>query len=213
MTMETIARLDDVVHSHDGRRAALDRCSFDVPRGRTTALVGANGSGKSTALALLAGTASPRSGRVVVRSRRPAALVVQRSAVDDRLPLTVRDTVAMGRWADLGWWRRPRAADRLVVEGLLGELGLLDVAERRLGDVSGGQRQRALVAQGLAQRSDLLLLDEPTTGVDLATRDRIGDAVAAARAAGTTVVLATHDVDLAAACDHVVTLEDGVARP
>ncbi|MDO9377397.1 MAG: zinc ABC transporter ATP-binding protein AztA [Nocardioidaceae bacterium] len=207
--MELAAQLVEVTFSHDGRRRALDDATLAVPRGGATALVGANGSGKSTALGVLAGVLTPRTGLVRTWTGSRPSLVVQRSDVDDRLPVTVRDTVAMGRWARLGWLRRPRQADRDVVERCLDAMGLHGVADERLGDLSGGQRQRALVAQGLAQEADLMLLDEPTTGLDRESLRHVVDVVRSAGVRGTTVVVATHDLALARGCDHAVLLDAG----
>ncbi|NUV38603.1 ATP-binding cassette domain-containing protein, partial [Streptomyces sp. KAI-27] len=139
---------------------------------------------------------------------RPA-FVVQRSRVADVLPLTVRDAVAMGRWARRGPWRRLSRADRQVVETSMERLGIADLAGRQLGELSGGQRQRALVAQGLAQDAELLLLDEPTTGLDLAARQLITDVLAEAVAEGATVVQATHDLDAARQAKCVLLLQEG----
>ncbi|MDT0266686.1 zinc ABC transporter ATP-binding protein AztA [Streptomyces sp. DSM 44915] len=191
-------------------RQALREITARLPRGRVTALVGANGAGKSSLLSVLAGVLRPTAGTVGGLGGRRPALVVQRSAVSDALPITVRETVAMGRWADLGPWRRPRRADRELVETCLDRLGIQDLARRQLGDLSGGQRQRALIAQGLAQRPELLLLDEPTTGLDAEAHRLITDALDRAWAEdGTTVVHATHDLELALRAHHCLLLAHG----
>ncbi|SOD62221.1 zinc/manganese transport system ATP-binding protein [Streptomyces zhaozhouensis] len=192
-----------------GDRLALTEVSARLPGGRITSLVGANGAGKSSLLAVLAGVLRPTAGEVTGLGPRRPALVAQRSAVSDALPLTVRETVAMGRWADLGPWRRARRADRELVEECMERLGVAPLAGRQLGSLSGGQRQRALVAQGLAQRPEVLLLDEPTAGLDAEARERIAAALAEAGAAGTTVVHATHDLHLALDADHCLLLADG----
>ncbi|WP_067177661.1 zinc ABC transporter ATP-binding protein AztA [Microtetraspora niveoalba] len=192
-----------------GRGAVLRGITARIPRSRVTALVGPNGSGKSTLLSVLAGVLRPASGRVERASGRRAGFVVQRSAVPDGLPITVREAVAMGRWAHRGPWRRLTERDRSVVRDSMARLGVLDLAARRLGDLSGGQRQRVLVAQGLAQEPDLLLLDEPATGLDLDARRRIAAALGEAAAAGVTVVQATHDLDAAARADRCLLLDRG----
>jgi zinc/manganese transport system ATP-binding protein len=144
--------------------------------------------------------------RIVGRS---PAYVVQRSAAPDTLPISVRATVAMGRWASRGPWRRLTARDRAVVEDCMRRLGVQDLADRPLGRLSGGQRQRVLVAQGLAQESDLLLLDEPAAGLDAQAREYIDEVLAGAAADGVTVVAATHDPAAAARSDHCLLLRDG----
>ncbi|GAA1071530.1 zinc ABC transporter ATP-binding protein AztA [Nocardiopsis composta] len=192
-----------------GPHLVLDEVHTALPAGRTTALVGANGSGKSTLLAVVAGVHDPASGTVHRHHRHRPALVLQRSAVPDALPVTVRDTVAMGRWAHRGPWRRLTAHDRAVVDACLRRLGIARLAGRRLDELSGGQRQRALLAQGLAQESDLLLLDEPATGLDAAAQEAILDLIDEVRAEGTTVVHATHDPHAARRADHCLVLTAG----
>ncbi|MFW3464256.1 metal ABC transporter ATP-binding protein [Streptomyces microflavus] len=139
----------------------------------------------------------------------PPAFVPQRGAVGDTLPLTVRQTVEMGRWGERGPWRRLAARDHATVDAVLDRLGIGDLASRQLGELSGGQRQRALIAQGLAQESDLLLLDEPTTGLDPEARDRIGTLLTALVADGVTVIQATHDLAVARAADNCLLLQNG----
>nr|WP_040711715.1 zinc ABC transporter ATP-binding protein AztA [Nocardiopsis potens] len=207
-TSPTAVRLSSVSAGY-GPHRVLDGVHTALPAGRTTALVGANGSGKSTLLAVLAGVHAPASGSVHRDHRHRPALVLQRSAVPDALPVTVRDTVAMGRWAIRGPWRRLTANDRSVVDACLHRLGIAHLAGRRLDELSGGQRQRALLAQGLAQESDLLLLDEPATGLDSAAQEAILDLIDEVRAEGTTVVHATHDPRAARRADHCLLLTAG----
>lgn len=201
--------LHEVTAAHDDRRVALHSISLELPRGATTALVGHNGSGKSTLLAVLAGTHAPTGGSVDRRDVASTAWVVQRSQAPDRLPLTVRDVVAMGRWAALGAWRRASAADRVIVDAALDRLGLTRLARRPFGDLSGGQRQRVLLAQAVAQQADLVLLDEPEAGLDADARSIVEEVVAAEVARGATVVHATHHESSAARADRVVHLRDG----
>lgn len=191
------------------RQAVLSGLTVLAPLARVTAVVGPNGSGKSTLLGAIAGVVTPSAGTVERPSRRRPAFVVQRSAVSDTLPVTVRDTVAMGRWAHRGAWRRLSRADWAMVEDCMARLDILDLAGRTLGTLSGGERQRALVAQGLAQESDLLLLDEPATGLDVAADRRIAETIDDAAARGVTVVLATHDLAAARRADHCVLLKEG----
>lgn len=205
-------RLLSVSAGYPGR-PVLDRLTADIPRGAVTALVGANGSGKSTLLGVLAGTIRPSSGRVERAHGRRPAFVVQRSAADDRLPLTVRDAVTMGRWALRGAWRPLTRADRRAVDAHLDALDLTDLAGLRLGDLSGGQRQRTLLAQALAQESDLLLLDEPAAALDTASSTALEAALTAATARGTTIVHATHDPAAAARAPHRLLLTHAHLTP
>ena len=124
----------------------------------------------------------------------------------EHLPITVGEVVAMGRYADLGVLGRAGAADRALVAAAIERLELGDLVRRHLGELSGGQRQRALVAQALAHDAELLLLDEPITGLDVTTRQRIEAVIEAERAAGRTVVVSTHDLTEAHQADRVVLL-------
>ncbi len=200
--------LSDVWFDHDGVDA-LCGISLAARSRAVTVIAGPNGSGKSTALAVLAGLLVPRRGRVSVPSGLHRALVVQRSEVSDRMPLTVRDVVTMGRWSRSGLLGRLGADDRGIVDECIGLVGLGGYRNRPLTALSGGQRQRAFLAQGLAQRADILLLDEPTTGLDAATRAVVADVLLAERARGATVVCVSHDDAALAAADHVIRLEAG----
>ena len=203
--------LADVYAGHGGRDV-LRGVTLALPAGTVTALVGANGSGKSTLLSVMAGVLAPRTGSVSLGTPRRPALVVQRSAVSDALPITVRETVEMGRWGLRGPWRRLTRRDREEVGACMERLGVADLARRQLGELSGGQRQRVLLAQGLAQEADLLLLDEPATGLDADSRARIGEVLEQERARGVTVVHATHSEREAARADLVLRMRGGLPR-
>ncbi|MEV1080240.1 zinc ABC transporter ATP-binding protein AztA [Streptomyces sp. NPDC050211] len=190
-------------------RTVLHQLDAEIPALAITALVGPNGSGKSTLLGVLAGVIRPTSGELRHVGDRPPAFVPQRGAVGDALPLTVRQTVEMGRWGERGPWRRLTRQDHATVDTAMERLGITDLAPRQLGELSGGQRQRALIAQGLAQESDLLLLDEPTTGLDPGARDRIAALLTELVADGVTVVQATHDLEAARSADTCLLLSDG----
>ncbi|MGY0070843.1 zinc ABC transporter ATP-binding protein AztA [Streptomyces sp. QTS137] len=190
-------------------RPVLDQLDGEIPALAVTALIGPNGSGKSTLLGVLAGVIRPTAGEVQHDGGRPPAFVPQRGAVGDTLPLTVRQTVEMGRWGERGPWRRLTRRDRTVVDEAMERLGITALAARRLGELSGGQRQRTLMAQGLAQESDLLLLDEPTTGLDPEARERTAALLTELVADGVTLVHATHDLDAARSADTCLLLRDG----
>jgi ABC-type Mn2+/Zn2+ transport system ATPase subunit len=196
-----------------GPRTALGGATFALPTGSVVALIGPNGSGKSTLLRALAGLAEPGSGTLDVPARRTrgaVALVLQTTDVDRHLPITVRETVTMARYAIRGPFARLRPADRAAVREALARMDVADLAGRQLHELSGGQRQRVLVAQGLAQQAELLLLDEPVTGLDVVSRELIFEAVTAERAAGRTVVVSTHDLDDARRADLVMLLANRV---
>ena len=145
-------------------------------------------------------------GRPPVESRSRIAYVLQSTTVNEALPVTVREVVAMGRYASLGMVRRFGAADRTAVETAMDQAEVSDLATRQLAELSGGQRQRVFVAQGLAQDRDLLLLDEPLTGLDLVSMEIILGVVSRERAAGRTVIMTTHDLGDASQADHVILL-------
>ncbi|WP_187350554.1 zinc ABC transporter ATP-binding protein AztA [Glycomyces terrestris] len=197
------------VCARHGAVAVLHDLTAAVAAQRITALTGPNGSGKSTLLGVLSGVHRPASGSVRRTHARRPALVVQRSEVPDALPITVRQTVAMGRWAHRGAWGRLSREDRAVVDRCMERLGITALADRRLSTLSGGQRQRALLAQGLAQESDLLLLDEPATGLDADAKAQIADLLAEECARGVTVVHATHEPEDAAGAHHRIALSEG----
>ncbi|MFB9660318.1 zinc ABC transporter ATP-binding protein AztA [Glycomyces mayteni] len=202
------------VSARHGAATVLHDVTIAVPPQSITAVTGHNGSGKSTLLGVLAGVHPPASGSLWRSHSGRVAFVVQRSEASDALPITVRQTVSMGRWAHRGAWRRLTREDRSIVDECMERLGVADLARRRLGTLSGGQRQRVLLAQGLAQRSDLLLLDEPATGLDAAAKARIAAVLAEERARGTTIVHATHDPGDAAAADARIVLAHGrIADP
>ncbi len=179
-----------------GDLVALEEVSFAVPAGSAVAVLGPNGSGKSTLFSAAVGLLRPRAGTVAVDGR--AAYLPQHVSVERTLPVTVLDTVRMGRWGELGWLRRPGREDRALVDRALERLGIADLADRRLSELSGGQRQRALLAQAAAQDAPVLLLDEPFTGVDAPTAEAIRGLMAEWRAEGRTLLVATHDLDRAA---------------
>ncbi|MDO3399923.1 zinc ABC transporter ATP-binding protein AztA [Mycolicibacterium neoaurum] len=181
--------------------------TLEVADSAVTAVVGSNGCGKSTLLGLLAGVLRPDTGAVRI-DRRNIAFAVQRSEVTDTFPVTAAEAVMMGRWRTLGLLRRPRAHDRAIVAHWLDELGLTELRDRTLGELSGGQRQRVLLAQAFAQEAPVLLLDEPTTGLDSATSALVIDTVGRLAADGTTVIAATHDDALIAHSAHRIDLDE-----
>lgn len=193
-----------------GDREAISRSGVTIPAAGVTAVIGPNGSGKSTLLSLVAGLVQPDGGSIRVLGESPAearsrvAYVLQSAKVNETLPVTVREVVAMGRYGALGAFRRFGRRDRTAVDEALDKLDLGALSSRHLGELSGGERQRVFMAQGLAQEHELLLLDEPMTGLDLVSRAAIEEALEVERADGSTVVVTTHDLDDAFAADYVV---------
>lgn len=180
-----------------GDREALSDVSLKVPAGARVALLGPNGAGKSTLLRAAVGLRDPRSGSIAVGSER-IAFVPQHLDVEPAFPVTGRDVVRMGRYADVGWFGRLQDRDRELVAAAERSLEVEHLAHRRFGELSGGERQRVLLAQAAAQDADLLLLDEPFTGVDRPTRDTARALLERWSGEGRTVIVATHDLESAA---------------
>lgn len=185
-----------------GELTALDDVSLRIPSGCVTALVGMNGSGKSTLFKALTGMVRPERGRVALdgvtpaeaRRRRMLGYVPQSEDVDWAFPVSVRDVVMMGRYGHLGPTRRARRADREIVDRALERVELQDLAERQIGQLSGGQRKRVFVARGIAQDARILLLDEPFAGVDKKSEAMIVRLLRESAAEGRTVLVSTHDL-------------------
>ncbi|MGY1814557.1 zinc ABC transporter ATP-binding protein AztA [Blastococcus sp. SYSU D00820] len=209
MTASALAVRDLTVHR--GSTVALEELTAELPPCCVTALVGPNGAGKSTLLDVLAGVLRPTSGCVARPEGLSVAYVPQHSGVRADLPVTVADTLAMGRWRERGPWRRLRREDRDLVAECAARLGLTALLDRPLSALSGGQRQRALVAQGLIARADVLLVDEPTAGVDAATQLVVLEALASEAARGAAVVHATHEPAAVECADRVLALAAGRA--
>jgi len=197
-----------------GDRIALDRSTFSIPVGTVTAVIGPNGSGKSTLLNAIAGLIEPRSGSIEVPARTNGAdriaYVLQTTKINDTLPVTVQEVVTMGRYAGLGAYRRMTPADRAAVKLAMDRTGISHLAARHLTELSGGQRQRVFVAQGMAQDHDILLLDEPLTGIDMTTAQAIDAAIHDETDRGCTVILTTHDLSEAQVAGYVVLLSGRV---
>jgi manganese/iron transport system ATP-binding protein len=180
-----------------GRRPALEDVSFEVPSASRVAVLGPNGAGKSTLFHAAIGLVAPERGTIRLGSRR-VAFVPQRLDLEPAFPVTVADVVRMGRYGDLGLLGRFGERDRELVGGAMRALGVESLAGRRFGELSGGERQRALLAQAAAQEADVLLLDEPLTGVDAPTAASVRELLDRWRAEGRTIFVATHDLESAA---------------
>jgi len=183
---------------------ALEGANLTARFGEALGIVGPNGSGKSTLLKTIAGLLQPSAGSVCVLDKEPRELppgtiayVPQIEAVDWSFPATVWDVVAMGRFPRLGVFRRFGAADRKAVRHALGQLRMEDLSDRHISALSGGQQQRAFVARAIAQEPRVLLLDEPTTGVDEQTEESLRRVVRELVAGGLPVLMATHDLERA----------------
>lgn len=200
-----------------GHTTVLDVAHLEIETGYT-ALVGPNGSGKSTILHAIAGLLRPSAGTITLplstitdgTGKARVAYVLQSQRASEHLLVTAREVVQLARPRRGGLLGRMGRGDRQIVDGVMERLGISQLANRHLADMSGGQRQRVFIAQGLAQDADILLLDEPVAGLDLASEQTIRHAIDDDRASGRTVVVATHDLDEAARADRVVLLNRSV---
>ncbi|MBB5742663.1 manganese transport system ATP-binding protein [Microbacterium ginsengiterrae] len=181
---------------------ALEGVSLSVAAGRVTGLIGMNGSGKSTLFKTILGLVAPTDGSVTIGGKAPASArrrglvgyVPQSEDVDWAFPVSVRDVVMMGRYARQNLLRRERTADRDAVAEALERVELQDLADRQIGQLSGGQRKRAFVARCIAQDAGILLLDEPFAGVDKRSEATIVRLLRELAADDRTVIVSTHDL-------------------
>lgn len=193
-----------------GREMVVAGIDLVVPAGGSLALVGTNGSGKSTLIRTVVGLAPVMTGQLDVlgkpvgQSPTRLAYLAQFHASGYVLPIRALDVVAMARYPSLGLLRRPEAADRELVEWAMETMGVIDLRGRPMRALSGGQRQRVYLAQVLARRADLIVLDEPTAGLDAGGRERYLAAFADELARGAALVTATHDIGEAVEYDQVL---------
>lgn len=187
---------------------ALDHVSLVVNRGEFTAIIGPNGAGKTTLLKVILGLVRPDSGTVKVfgtpidqlgSRRAKIGYVPQIFNIDLNFPVTVFEAVLMGTYGRLGAGRRPGPEDRAAALAALEKVGIADLKDRPIARLSSGQRQRAFVARALANNPELLMLDEPTTGVDVATTGSLYTLLRGLKEEGVTIVLVSHDVGVVAA--------------
>ncbi len=192
------------VASSRSQAFAIENITCQVEAGERVAVVGPNGAGKSTLLKLIVGVLKPSRGKVHVYGRRPhghicIAYVPQRSQIDWSFPVSVADVVMMGRVGRIGLFRWPRRRDWQVVRESLARVHAEHLAQKQIGELSGGQQQRVFIARALAQEAELLLMDEPLAGLDTPSQEVIFEILDSLRPDGVTLLMATHDLDLAAA--------------
>jgi manganese transport system ATP-binding protein len=193
-----------------GTAIALNRSSFTIPKGSLTAVIGPNGSGKSTLLNGISGLLEPRAGSIEIHDGARVSYVLQATKVNEALPVTVREIVGMGLYPATGTFRRMSAEQRAEIDRAMETVGITHLQDEHLHSLSGGQRQRVFLAQGIVQPHEILLLDEPLTGLDITSAQAIDEIVHATNAAGCTVVMTTHDLAEASTADYVVLLSKRV---
>jgi zinc transport system ATP-binding protein len=199
-TNEPIIDLSGVTFGYTATPVVED-VSLTVDPGEYAAIVGPNGSGKSTLMQLMLGLLEPDTGTAHLFGERAdrfddgerIGYVAQQASAAKKMPITVREVVKMGRFPHVGFGRLS-SEDWGIVDDALATVGMSAFADRRVTQLSGGQRQRAFIARALASEADLLVLDEPTVGVDVESVDAFYDLLAALNAEGITIVLIEHDL-------------------
>ena len=180
----------------------LDNVCFTVVPGVITGVVGPNGAGKSTLFNVITGLMQPSSGQVLIhgqpieRSRGTVAYVVQHEQVNWRLPMNVWDVAMLGRVRRIGWLRRARSEDREAVDEALQKVGMWERRRSLINELSGGQRQRVSVARALAQGANVLLLDEPFRGVDVASQAALVSVLMELKEEGNNIIMSSHNLNL-----------------
>ncbi|UWR22343.1 manganese/iron ABC transporter ATP-binding protein [Sulfitobacter sp. S190] len=209
----------DVTVTYRNGHTALRNATFEVPTGTITALVGVNGAGKSTLFKAIMGFVPAARGEITVLglpvkqalARNIVAYVPQSEEVDWSFPVLVEDVVMMGRYGHMGFLRRPRAADHAAVSDALARVDMSDFRHRQIGELSGGQRKRVFLARALAQEGQVILLDEPFTGVDVKTEDAIVALLRDMRDEGRVMLVSTHNLgSVPEFCDRTVLVKETV---
>ena len=205
--------------TYNNGTTALRNVSFEIPTGTITALVGVNGAGKSTLFKALMGFIPTVKGEISIlgQSVKSAlkenfiAYVPQAEEVDWSFPVLVQDVVMMGRYGHMGFFRKTRQQDRMEVANALNRVGMTDFKDRQIGELSGGQRKRVFLARALAQKSKIILLDEPFTGVDVKTETAIIKLLGEMRKEGKIMLVSTHNLgSVPEFCDRTILIKETV---
>ena len=198
---------------------ALDNASFSIPRQSITALVGVNGSGKSTLFKAIMGFVKSSGGRIElfggsVKDALKANLVAyvpQNEEIDWDFPVLVKDVVMMGRYGHMGFLKIPNENDYEIVKDSLKKVGMLELENRQISELSGGQRKRVFLARALAQQSEIILMDEPFTGIDVNTEEEIMELLREMKAEGKVMLISTHNLgSVPEFCDRTILLNKTV---
>ena len=209
----------DLTVTYNNGTTALRNVSFEIPTGTITALVGVNGAGKSTLFKALMGFIPTVKGEISILGQsvksalkeNSIAYVPQAEEVDWSFPVLVQDVVMMGRYGHMGFFRKTRQQDILEVERALNRVGMTDFKDRQIGELSGGQRKRVFLARALAQKSKIILLDEPFTGVDVKTETAIIKLLGEMRKEGKIMLVSTHNLgSVPEFCDRTILIKETV---
>ena len=209
----------DLTVTYNNGTTALRNVSFVIPTGTITALVGVNGAGKSTLFKALMGFIPTVKGEISIlgQSVKSAlkknfiAYVPQAEEVDWSFPVLVQDVVMMGRYGHMGFFRKTRQQDILEVEHALNRVGMTDFKDRQIGELSGGQRKRVFLARALAQKSKIILLDEPFTGVDVKTETAIIKLLDEMRKEEKIMLVSTHNLgSVPEFCDRTILIKETI---
>jgi len=209
----------NVTVTYRNGNTGLRDASFEIPTGTITALVGVNGAGKSTLFKALMGFVPAAKGQITIRGlpvkgalkKNIVAYVPQAEEVDWSFPVLVEDVVMMGRYGHMGFLRRPTHADHAAVGTALKRVNMTEFRERQIGELSGGQRKRVFLARALAQDGQVILLDEPFTGVDVQTEDAIIGLLREMRNEGRVMLVSTHNLgSVPEFCDRTVLVRETV---
>lgn len=211
--------VSDITVAYRNGTTALRHASFSSPRGSITALVGVNGAGKSTIFKAIMGFVPLTGGTITMlgqdgrkaQRQNLVAYVPQSEDVDWNFPVLVEDVVMMGRFGHMNMLRIPRPVDREKVAAALARVDMTDFAKRQIGELSGGQKKRVFLARALAQEGEVILLDEPFTGVDVKTEDAIIALLRALRDEGKVILVSTHNLgSVPEFCDRTVLVKGTV---
>ena len=209
----------DLTVTYNNGNTALRNVSFEIPQGTITALVGVNGAGKSTLFKALMGFMPTIKGEISILGQsvksalkgNSIAYVPQAEEVDWSFPVLVRDVVMMGRYGHMGFFRKTTPNDILEVDYALNRVGMADFKDRQIGELSGGQRKRVFLARALAQKSQVILLDEPFTGVDVKTEIAIIELLGEMRKEGKIMLVSTHNLgSVPEFCDRTILIKETV---
>ncbi|MEO1377911.1 MAG: metal ABC transporter ATP-binding protein [Cyanobacteria bacterium J06635_10] len=204
--------VEDTTVAYNGK-VALHEANLKLNRGSISGLVGMNGSGKSTLFKAIMGFVKPTNGRVLIKGmpmnqaqkQNLVAYIPQSEDVDWHFPINVQDVVMMGRYGYMNLLRIPRENDRQAVAESLVRTNMSEFKLRQIGELSGGQKKRAFVARALAQKAEIILLDEPFAGVDIKTEKALIQLLIQLRNMGHTILISTHDLSsISTFCDDVV---------